>query len=52
MMKVRLFGKYVLVQGAVLAISCAVGGLAQAQITRSFLAPHEYSLPDPNGMKT
>jgi hypothetical protein len=42
----------VAIQASVAALLCAVGGLAQAQITRSFLAPHEYSLPDPKGMKT
>lgn len=33
------------------AVLCAAGTLAQAQITRGFIGPHEYSLPDPAGMK-
>ncbi|AYH42703.1 transporter [Azoarcus sp. DN11] len=38
------------VQGAVVAALCAGATVANAQITRGFIAPHEYSLPDPNGM--
>lgn len=30
---------------------CAIAASAQAQITRGFIGPHEYSLPDPVGMK-
>lgn len=30
---------------------CTVASLAQAQITRGFIGPHEYALPDPAGMK-
>lgn len=38
-------------QVAVAATLCACATLAQAQITRGFIGPHEYSLPDPAGMK-
>ncbi|BAL27168.1 transporter [Azoarcus sp. KH32C] len=39
------------IQGAVVAALCAAGTAAQAQVTRGFIGPHEYSLPDPKGMK-
>lgn len=34
-----------------MAALCAIAATAQAQITRGFIAPHEYALPDPKGMK-
>jgi hypothetical protein len=40
------------IQASVVALLCAVGGAAQAQISRNFIGPHEYALPDPKGMKT
>jgi hypothetical protein len=41
-----------ILRAAVLAAFCIVGvAPAQAQITRGFIGPHEYSLPDPKGMK-
>lgn len=36
---------------ALLGCAALGGTAAHAQISRSFIGPHEYSLPDPNGMK-
>jgi hypothetical protein len=40
-----------LLRVALAAALCALGSSAQAQITRGFIGPHEYALPDPVGMK-
>lgn len=36
---------------AFIAALAFAGSAAQAQITRGFIGPHEYALPDPSGMK-
>lgn len=36
---------------AALVGCAALGGTAHAQVTRGFIGPHEYSLPDPRGME-
>ena len=40
-----------ILRAAVTAAFCIVASPAQAQITRGFIGPHEYALPDPAGMK-
>ncbi|NMG45284.1 transporter [Aromatoleum toluvorans] len=40
------------IQGAMVgAVLCAGATAANAEVTRGFIGPHEYSLPDPKGMK-
>lgn len=39
------------IQGVAVAALCAGATAANAQVTRGFIGPHEYSLPDPKGMK-
>lgn len=39
------------IQGVAVAALCVGATVAQAQVTRGFIGPHEYSLPDPKGMK-
>jgi hypothetical protein len=40
-----------ILSSAALAVCCLAATPAQAQITRGFIGPHEYALPDPSGMK-
>lgn len=41
----------VLLGAAAAAMACGFGEYAHAQITRGFIAPHEYALPEPTTMK-